>query len=256
MKVFIKVITIIVIAILVTGGLTVAILFKTGKIKNINVGQSKKLVYEEVYDNPFDRINIKVEAADIEIRESDDGKSKLVIYDDYDRRKIDDSSDTLDINIKTKKCKFICLNRKAAKIILLLPATYSNEIVIDSNYGDINIGNLRDAVVNIEDNYGDIKIDSIFNATIEDNCGDIEIGNVSEYFDIETNLGDVKIDNANIIKNSKIETDLGDIEIGNTNEIYIDAKTSAGNVKINNNYRKSNITLKIKNSCGDIEVKN
>ena len=41
-----------------------------------------------------------------------------------------------------------------------------------------------------------------------------------------------------------------------TNEIYIDAKTTLGRTKVNNCYQKSDVTLTIKNQCGDIEIDN
>ena len=41
-----------------------------------------------------------------------------------------------------------------------------------------------------------------------------------------------------------------------TNEIYIDAKTTRGRTKVNNSYQKSDVTLTIKNQCGDIEIYN
>ena len=49
---------------------------------------------------------------------------------------------------------------------------------------------------------------------------------------------------------------MGDISVGKTNDILIDAKTSLGEVNIRNNNYKSDITLSIDNSCGDITVKN
>jgi len=49
---------------------------------------------------------------------------------------------------------------------------------------------------------------------------------------------------------------MGDVSIGRTNDILIDAKTSLGEVDVRNNDYKSEITLKIDNSCGDITVKN
>ena len=39
-------------------------------------------------------------------------------------------------------------------------------------------------------------------------------------------------------------------------KIKIVAETDLGDVKINENYKKSNITLEIKNDCGDIIVNN
>ena len=65
-----------------------------------------------------------------------------------------------------------------------------------------------------------------------------------------------KIDSLNLKENSSIHNSYGDIKIGSTNEIYINAKTSLGDTKINNNYQKSDVTLTIDNSCGDIRVNN
>ena len=55
------------------------------------------------------------------------------------------------------------------------------------------------------------------------------------------------------IYQSEISASLGNVEIGKTNEIYIDAKTTLGRTKVNNNYQKSDVTLTIKNQSGDIE---
>ena len=42
--------------------------------------------------------------------------------------------------------------------------------------------------------------------------------------------------------------------ISNIKNVYIDSKTDYGDNDINNNDRKSDIVLKIKNNCGDIKV--
>ena len=58
------------------------------------------------------------------------------------------------------------------------------------------------------------------------------------------------------IYQSEISASLGNVEIRKTNEIYIDAKTTFGRTKVNNSYQKSDVTLTIKNQCGDIEIDN
>ena len=79
---------------------------------------------------------------------------------------------------------------------------------------------------------------------------------VNNYLNLTNDSGDIKINNVNLNKNSIIKDEYGDIEINNTNQIYIDAKTDLGDTKINNNFHKSDITLKIENECGDITVNN
>ncbi|MDE5630205.1 MAG: DUF4097 family beta strand repeat-containing protein, partial [Bacilli bacterium] len=72
----------------------------------------------------------------------------------------------------------------------------------------------------------------------------------------DADCGDISIKELTIDKNSEIENSMGDVSIGQTNDILIDAKTSLGEVNIRNNNYKSDITLSIDNSCGDITVKN
>ena len=66
----------------------------------------------------------------------------------------------------------------------------------------------------------------------------------------------IKIDKVQIAEDSYIKSDYGDVRIKETNDIYIDAKTDLGDVKINTNNRHSEITLKIEGDCGDIKVEN
>ena len=86
--------------------------------------------------------------------------------------------------------------------------------------------------------------------------GDIKISEIIGKVDIQEDCGNVEISSMTLEKDSSIENSLGDITIGDTNEIYIDARTSLGDVKINNNFHQSEITLKIKNSAGNIKVRN
>ena len=73
---------------------------------------------------------------------------------------------------------------------------------------------------------------------------------------LSNDCGDIKVRSIVLNKNSYIENNFGDIKIESTNEIYINAQTNLGDVKINNNYQKSDITLTIKNDLGDITINN
>lgn len=223
---------------------------------SIGSGVSTNEIFNKEYDDIFDSLKINTEAADIYINESINDKIKVVVYSDYEDRFNVEESNKLWLDVKSKKCNFFCFNQKKAKVIVYLPSNYSKKIEIDTKYGDIEMDKFDYAIVDFGLNYGDVKIDSCLNAIINNNYGDIKIGSIYEYFEIVDNYGDIKIDKINIIKNSNIEDDFGDVKIGYTNEIYIDAKTSLGDVDINNNYNKSDITLKIRNSFGDIKIDN
>ena len=69
-------------------------------------------------------------------------------------------------------------------------------------------------------------------------------------------MGDIKIDNVNLLIDSYIENNMGDIKVGKTNDINIDAETGLGDVDINRIHRESKTKLTIKNDLGDIKVNN
>lgn len=251
---------------------------------------SNELVLDEYYDNNFSIINVSANASEIYVKESLEEKVRVVIYGNKDKIEVKDNNNELLISSNEKGCTWFCFNRTVAKIEIYLPKNYENKLDITNNYGDIDIGEFLKATININEDCGDVEIDGGNNivvdndygdvtigtahmANIEESCGDIKIntvnelvaennygdikvGSVNSYFDISNDCGDIRIENVNIEKNSYIKDDLGDIKLGTTNEIYIDAKTDLGKVKINNNYQKSDITLKIENDCGDIIINN
>lgn len=254
---------------------------------------SNNLIYDKEYENRFDTINIKSDASDIEIKKSIDSNIKVLIYSEEEKLKSIDISDdnSLDINLKEKKrFNFFWFNYINSKIEIYIPKDYSKNIKIENSYGNIQIDDFVDSNIDITSDYGDVKIgsansikvensygdttikdanivdinndcgnieiDSVKSAVLENNLGDIDIKKVYEYIDIENDCGDISIDDISLMKNSTIKSSMGDIEIKNIKDIYIDAKTSLGDVSINNNYHKSDIILKIDNDCGDIEVDN
>ena len=248
----------------------------------------KEIAIDEVYENAFDGVNINTTAGSINIYTSEDDTVKLVINNKKEDTTVNVDSNILNIDVKSKKCNLICINPKIAKIDLYLPASYDKEVKITTQFGDINIKEFKDAKFNIKSNYGDIKIDSVNYAnldldygdvTVENanelvvntNYGDIKLGSIndliaiSSYGDIkaesitnsltiECDCGDIKINSVNLTKDSSIKNDFGDVKIKSIKGVYIDAKTDLGDVKVKGNDRTSDITLKIKNDCGDIEV--
>ena len=266
---------------------------KNFKFRHFNFGHkvSHELVFNEEYETIFDTIKIDSKSSDIEIKEGNDSKIKVIIYGDKDETNVDVTNDKLNIKSNEKNCIGFCFNITIAKIEIYLPSNYSGSINIENNYGDVNIGNFDHLILDATLDAGDIKIDSlklgkiknsygdikilgyskeleidqdcgdvevseVDRIKLENNYGDIDIGKVNEYLQIKEDCGDVEIDSLNLKENSSIHNSYGDIKIGSTNEIYINAKTNLGDTKINNNYQKSDITLTIDNSCGDIRVNN
>lgn len=244
-------------------------------IKNLNffTNVSNELVVDEVYDNTFNKIDIRANAGDIYIKESLNNEVKVIVYGDKNRTSVSVGDNELLIESKIKSCVGICFNRKMAKIELYLPSDNEGSIEIKNNYGDIDIDSFKNMDINIDEDCGNIEISNANKVDIKQSAGDIEIGEVTDiivknnlgdtkiekvnnYLNIKSDCGDVEIDSVNLQKDSYIKNDLGDIEIGSTNEIFINASTDLGSLEIKNNFNKAETTLKIENDCGDIEVNN
>ena len=84
--------------------------------------------------------------------------------------------------------------------------------------------------------------------------GNIEVKEILNKCELKANCGNISIGTLSIKENSSIKADLGNIEVNKAHDIYIDAKVDLGDVKIEDNARHSDITLKIKSDCGDIKV--
>ena len=69
---------------------------------------------EETYKNTYDKINIVTDAADIEIKKSENEDIYLKIYSEKDRSKVLDNETELNIEVTQKKCVGLCINNKIA----------------------------------------------------------------------------------------------------------------------------------------------
>lgn len=250
---------------------------------------SNELVLDETYDTQFTKIDIQSSAGDVYIKEANGNEVQVIIYGEKDNTKVKTVNNELVINIESEFCIGFCFN-SSSKVEVYLPNDYEHQIKIENEYGNIEIANFENASIEIQADSGDvaiqsaniakitndygnieigtvneadvsnaagnITIDYVRDAKVKNDFGDIEIDTVSNYLNLTNNCGNIQVDNITLNKNSVISSDFGDVEIGNTNEIYISAKANLGDVDINNNYQKSEITLNIKNNFGNIEVDN
>ncbi len=245
----------------------------------------------EVFENNYNSIELSLTASEVMIMDTSSDQIKLVLFgDSLNDFKINKDSNNLSIHQTKKKCRGLCFNYKVDRVELYLPQNYAQKIVISNNLGDINVNNFTEANVTISNNYGDVKVGRVnqldvdcdygdveifevnegviknaagdiaiekgHDLKIENNYGDVEITHVLSSINAELDCGDIEITNLNLTKDSIIENSLGNIEIGSTNQIYLDAQVDLGKIKIKNNYRESDITLKLENNCGNIEVNN
>lgn len=251
---------------------------------------SSKLSFEKTYDSSFETIHVEAKASEIHVKITKDPEIKIRVFSNEDKTKVEINQQKLFIKSEKKPCVGFCFHQTIDKIEVYIPEDFEKQIVVINEYGNITIDSFLKADIKVKENCGDVKVNGANHISIENQYGDIEllkaqratifqsagditVGEVQEitaenkygdikitsvfdFLDIKNSCGNIKIDYINIQKNSTITSSLGDVKIGDTNDIYIDAKTDLGDVKIRTNERKSDIILKIKNNCGDIKVDN
>lgn len=250
---------------------------------------SNELVLDEMYHIDFNKVDIKSSSGDVYIRESTTDEVKVIIYGNKENITVNTNNNELNINIESEFCIGFCFGANS-KVEVYLPNNYDKLIKISNEYGNIEIDSFKNATIDIEEKSGDVSvlkanivkinneygnieigdvneadvhdsagnitINSVYDAKVKNEFGNIEIGTIFNSLDLKNDCGDIRTDNVILNKDSVIKNSLGNIKIGKTNEIYMEAKTELGNVKVKNNYPKSDVILKIENECGDIEVDN
>lgn len=230
------------------------------KWKNWGAKKSEQVIFDESYDfAQIEDLEILSTAGDIKLEESMDEEIRVIVYGkNAEDLKVDLQENQLKVDYSQYKQKNIIFgfNSYLTDIVVYLPKKYDKNISIRTQYGDLEVTDLEKASVEIEGDCGDVNLGKVKNAVVKNHYGDIKIQEIGNQFEIYSDCGDVKIGSIKIAENSSIVNNLGDIKIGQTNEIYMDAKTDLGDVKINQNYRHSETTLQLQNNCGDIEVEN
>lgn len=230
------------------------------KWKDWGTTKSEQVIFDETYD--FDKIldlEILSTAGDIKLEESTNEKVRVVAYGkNAEDLQVELQENKLKVDYSKYKYKNTIFNLDfySNDILIYLPESYNKNISIQAKYGDIEVMDFENASIQIEEDCGDVDLGTVKNATVKNHYGDIKIEEIGNQFEIDSDCGDVTINAITIAENSSIVNNLGDIKIGKTNEIYIDAKTDLGDVKVNQNYRHSEIILKLQNDCGDIKVEN
>lgn len=252
---------IVVLTIIIIGLVVILYMSLSGKLnllngfKNLGV-KSNNVIFDKVYEvDSIDNLEILSSAGDVSFKESTDGNIRVVAYgQNANDLKVSLDARKLKVDYSGYKNVGISFNFYTNDIIIYIPSDYSKEINIDNDYGDCDIIDLENATININEDCGDIKIGKIKNISIQNDYGDIDIDTILNRCDIKSDCGDIKIDTVQIKENSTIKSDYGDIKIKKINDIYIDAKTDLGDVKVNANNRLSEIILNIEGDCGDIKV--
>ena len=223
--------------------------------KDFSFGFTSKaeLVYDKNIEENIDNINIYSDSLNYKIIKSERNIANVKVYDDEENKvtvKVEDNS--LKITSDNRKVCFFCSFKKREVIISLPEKEY--DLYMETKSGDIK-SSLDLNNVTIKSTSGDIKLDNTNDVNIKVTSGDINISRVDNLI-IDSTSGDINISDLTLEEDSKIKVTSGDININqSSNNIYFNAKTTSGSVRINNNDRFANIELMINTISGDIRFK-
>lgn len=220
---------------------------------------SSNLVKEEEFDPAeIENIKVNIKAGKLKIVSEDASEDSKIVAKLYAKEadwiNVETSNDSIKIEDKTEDCHFFCFNWDGVNIELFVPKDYAGEFNIETSYGDVELGDFELASIKLDSSAGNVEIGSTKDINAELSAGNFELGNCYGYARIDNSMGNVEIDRLDITENSEIKLSMGNVSIKHVGDVRVDAKTDMGNSSVNGGNPKSDVTLKIENSMGNITV--
>lgn len=223
--------------------------------------KQENLIYSKEFElTDIKNVNLKTVAATITVKESKDDKVKIEVFSTKEKEVTANVlEDTISVEyLDQEEHNFtinIGINEVQDEMIVYIPKDYENNILTDTNYGNISFDvSLKNASIDIVSDYGNIDIESVKNISIDCDFGNINVKNVYNKLDIETEYGNVNVDNLEINEDSNIVTKYGNVNVEKTNDIRIDTDVNLGSVDVNKNNKEADVSLNIKSEMGFINV--
>ena len=130
----------------------------------------------------------------------------------------------------------------------------ANKTKIYSTSGDIKIKECKDTS-DIKTTSGDIYVGAVAKIVIKSTSGDIKLDKVTKSMNLKTVSGDVTVGTLAMTENSNVNTTSGDVTItNNESNCYVDFDSTSGDETVSHSDRKSDLTLKVETTSGDLTV--
>lgn len=243
------------------GALLVVGLTGKGGFFGFHFGQSKTsdhLVIDKVYDfDELDKVSIKIKSGAVKVfnAKKADSKVSLKFYADKDEyARVEERKHELVIDDQSKDCHFICFDWTGVNIELYLPEGYAGKLNVESDYGDIEIDKFELAELYLDSSAGDVKLGGAKDVKASLSAGNFELGDCFGELKVDNSMGNVKIDQLHLTKDSLIDMSMGNVDINNVGDVRVESDVSMGNSDINGGNYKSDVVLRIDNSMGNVTV--
>lgn len=186
----------------------------------------------------FSNISLKTSTADVSFAVSEDGKCKVVCYEQekvYHFVKV--VNDTLTINVvdDRKWYEHIGIAIGSPKITVYLPKEdYVSAMKVKTSTGDIRLKDMSVDLIDFSTSTGDINVSDVECESSIRFCvstGDINITDIKcEKLISEGDTGDISLKNVIVADSISIETDTGDVKFNRCDAGKISVETDTGDI--------------------------
>ena len=191
----------------------------------------------EIKEN-FKDIKIITDTADIDFVLSEN-LNTLIICEEHKNIKhsvnVKENTLLIEVDDNRKWYEHIGINFSTSKITIYLPKNEYNEIIIESDTGNVHIENINANKLDLSTSTGNLKIvnTKCKNVFSESDTGNISLENViaSEKFKIETDTGNVKF-KASDASDIFVKTDSGNVTGSLLTDKVIFAESDTGNIDV------------------------
>lgn len=208
-------------------------------------------------DDLFDGISINSETSDIRFALSDDGKCRVVCYEQkHVKHEVSIQDNTLIITEKDSRkwYEYIGLNFGSCEITVYLPKKQFSSLSILENTGDIEIpGDFSFGKVQISISTGDINFfaSTATAAKIKTSTGDILLNNLTaDTLDLSSTTGNITISGVTVTNDIRVKVSTGDVLIKSSTCMNLTSDGTTGDLTLKNVIVAEKLT--VKQSTGDV----
>lgn len=249
-------------------------------------------VYDQVFEKEtIDQLEVSTSSTDVWIKHSDTSQIRVVIYDKKGTKsEVENKEETLRILMDRRNnfCLGFCFRN--SKVEIYLPKEYEGKLTVTGTSADVEVetfpnidakirlssGNLeaeqfrnlegktssgnisveRMITGDLQASSGNIQVQEVDWIKAAANSGNIRITSVYKKMDVSTTSGNITCQEVKLEENSSLSASSGNIKIGYLAEdIYVQADSRSGSIKIKEQDRFAKMELKINTSSGNITVR-
>ena len=238
-------------ALLVTGGVVVA-------IGLANSSNFETVANEYTIEEAFENFDIDLSTANLEFKVQDNTTKKVVCVESTKQHhdvKVTNNALTIK-QVDERKWYEKLFSPWNMKVTVYLPSATYGDLKIESSTGRVDIpADYTFNSLNMSLSTGNVNIKSnVTNTTsIEASTGDISLSDITtNELKVKASTGDVSVNNVQVATSSTIQTSTGRVSLNNVASKNLNIKVSTGYVKLTNTVIEEH--MEIKASTGTVKI--